>query len=48
MYSCECLTKNVTETQIETQIYYEDSCRPFWGMCYPEAEGCCGPDCNPN
>ena len=42
MYSCECLTKSVTEAQVRCE-----ECSPFWGACYPEAEDCCGPDCSP-
>ena len=42
MYEIECLTVND-----ETRVNSED-CSPFSGACYPEAEGCCGPDCNPN
>ncbi len=45
MYEFECLT---TEEIEATGICQNDTCSPFLGMCYPEAEGCCGPDCNPN
>ena len=41
MYVCECLTESSTET------YVLNECSPFSGMCYPEAEGRCGPDCSP-
>lgn len=43
MYEFECLTSN-EETFIP---YMESSCSPLLGGCYPEAEGCCGPDCSP-
>lgn len=42
MYEFECLTTNEEESLIN-----EESCRPFSGFCYPEIEGCCGPDCSP-
>lgn len=41
MYEFECLTLNE-----EANAAVE--CSPFLGGCYPEAEDCCGPDCNPN
>lgn len=40
MYEFECLTD-------ETKIAESEICSPFLGMCYPEAEGCCGPECSP-
>ena len=43
MYELEC----VTNIELECQSNQYD-CSPFLGACYPEAEGCCGPDCNPN
>lgn len=43
MYELEC----VTNIELECQANQYD-CLPFLGACYPEAEGCCGPDCNPN
>lgn len=43
MYDFECLTTN--ENDFDAQ---NDMCRPFLGGCYPEVEGCCGPDCSPN
>lgn len=43
MYEFECLTTNEKICAID-----DSNCRPFSGMCYPEVEGCCGPDCNPN
>lgn len=43
MYEFECLTKNETKETV-----CMDECSPFSGMCYPEVEGVCGPDCNPN
>lgn len=42
MYECECLTTG------QTTMVNSESCMPFYGECYPIAEGCCGPDCNPN
>lgn len=42
MYEFECLTTN------ENVSFADTDCRPFSGMCYPEVEGCCGPDCSPN
>ena len=45
MYEFECLT--VPETE-EDGTYQAGVCSPFLGDCYPEIEGCCGPDCNPN
>ena len=44
MYEFECLTVN---EQVTTAVNSE-ACSPFFGECYPIAEGCCGPDCNPN
>ena len=41
MFEFECLTINEV-------VDNQDTCRPFSGMCYPEVEGCCGPDCDPN
>lgn len=32
----------------QTTMVNSESCMPFYGECYPIAEGCCGPDCNPN
>lgn len=43
MYEFECLTKS---KKMESE--YNNACSPFLGGCYPEAEGCCGPDCSPN
>jgi len=43
MYEFECLTVNE-----EVSVAYIEICRPFSGACYPEVEGCCGPDCSPN
>ncbi len=43
MYEIECLTQSET---VPTASMEE--CSPFSGGCYPEAEGCCGPDCSPN
>lgn len=42
MYEFECLT-NTEYTSASTS----EDCSPFSGMCYPEVEGCCGPDCSP-
>lgn len=42
MYEFECLTTS------EVASVNAEDCSPFLGGCYPEAEGCCGPDCNPN
>jgi len=42
MYEIECLTNT------ENTLILEEGCSPFSGMCYPEAEGNCGPECNPN
>ena len=41
MYEFECLTQDDINVVME-------ECSPFSGMCIPEAEGCCGPDCSPN
>ena len=41
MFEFECLTTNEA-------VANQEECRPFSGMCYPEVEGCCGPDCDPN
>lgn len=43
MYEFECLTKNE-----KVEVTYNNECSPFLGGCYPEAEGCCGPECSPN
>ena len=43
MFEFECLTKDSENLRIDM-----DECSPFLGECYPEAEGCCGPDCSPN
>lgn len=43
MYEFECLTIDNVDSFTDA-----DMCRPFLGGCYPEAEGCCGPDCSPN
>jgi len=43
MYEIECLTDENIEQDIQAL-----SCSPFCGGCYPEVEGCCGPDCNPS
>lgn len=43
MYEFECLT--VCENLPSNAMA---DCRPFAGACYPEVEGCCGPDCSPN
>lgn len=43
MYDFECLTTNEAITATDS-----DMCSPYWGACIPEAEGCCGPDCNPS
>ena len=43
MYDFECLTKEDVLNNVNME-----ECSPFSGMCYPDAEGCCGPDCNPN
>lgn len=40
MYEFECLTTHNEASSIQ-------ECSPFSGACYPEAEGSCGPDCNP-
>lgn len=42
MYEFECLTNSQKAPVAELE-----SCRPFSGACYPEVEGCCGPDCSP-
>lgn len=42
MYEFECLTTN---NEVANN---EQSCSPFLGGCYPEAEDRCGPDCSPN
>lgn len=42
MYEFECLTNNQKTPRLDAE-----SCRPFSGACYPEVEGCCGPDCSP-
>lgn len=42
MYEFECLTIGEKVVAME-----DSSCRPFSGACYPEVEGCCGPECNP-
>lgn len=43
MYEFECLTKDEGSEKVNME-----ECSPFSGMCYPEAEGNCGPDCSPN
>ena len=43
MYEYECLTNVEIDSRVDM-----DACPPFLGGCYPEAEGCCGPDCRPN
>lgn len=43
MYKIECLTNIRKGTIIHTE-----ECSPFAGACYPEADGCCGPDCDPS
>lgn len=43
MYEFECLTCQNAEATTG-----EQSCSPFSGGCYPEAEGHCGPECRPN
>ena len=43
MYEFECVTN--VEKEVPANEY---DCSPFLGGCYPEAEGCCGPDCRPN
>lgn len=42
MYEFECLTDSQKTPSLDAE-----NCRPFSGACYPEAEGCCGPDCSP-
>lgn len=42
MYKIECLT----DIRKVHTVHMEE-CSPFSGGCYPEADGCCGPDCNP-
>lgn len=42
MYELECLTI------FDDDVEYIDECSPFFGACYPDVEGCCGPDCSPN
>lgn len=42
MYEFECLTNSQKAPALDVE-----SCRPFSGACYPEVEGCCGPDCSP-
>lgn len=34
MYEFECLTQNENEKEVNM-----DACGPFWGECYPIAEG---------
>lgn len=41
MYEFECVTQS-------DSVVVMEECSPFLGGCYPEAEGCCGPDCSPN
>jgi len=48
MYEIECLTEVCEDIESEDIKTETDVCSPFLGMCYPEAEGCCGPDCDPN
>ena len=43
MYEFECLTTRERNLDVANT-----TCRPFSGMCYPDVDGCCGPDCNPN
>lgn len=43
MYEFECLTKSE-----KVEVSFNSECSPFLGACYPEVEGCCGPDCSPN
>lgn len=43
MYEFECLTNVENDSKVDMDV-----CSPFLGGCYPEAEGCCGPDCSPN
>ncbi len=43
MYELECLTQVEGSEKITTE-----ECSPLYGMCYPDVEGCCGPDCSPN
>ena len=43
MYEFECLTEDIIVENVDMEV-----CSPFLGGCYPEAEGCCGPDCSPN
>lgn len=43
MYEFECLTIEDTFGNVNME-----ECSPFAGLCYPEVEGCCGPDCDPN
>lgn len=42
MYDFECLTTNEVVSAVDL-----DTCSPFSGACYPEVEGCCGPECSP-
>lgn len=42
MYEFECLTINENLVAMDAE-----SCRPFSGACYPDVEGCCGPECSP-
>lgn len=43
MYSCECLTEEIITMTVRCE-----ECSPFFGECYPAAEGVCGPDCSPS
>ena len=43
MYEFECLTQNDVGFAVNME-----ECSPFLGACYPDAEGCCGPECSPN
>lgn len=42
MYEFECLTTNENVSAMD-----DNTCRPFSGFCYPDVEGCCGPECSP-
>lgn len=42
MYEFECLTTNENVFAMD-----DNTCRPFSGFCYPDVEGCCGPECSP-
>lgn len=42
MYEFECLTTNE-----KIAVTAMEACSPFFGACFPEVEGCCGPECSP-